>query len=48
MPWETITANRKDIDEEIDTFAGTVTSIDDFSISGHGANSVTALLQYSP
>lgn len=47
MPWETITAERKEIDEEIATFESGVSSIDDFSITGHGSNTVTALLQYT-
>jgi hypothetical protein len=47
MPWTTITAPREDIDEEIATFEGTVTSIDNWDVAGHGHNRVTAVIEYS-
>lgn len=47
MAWTTITAQRDDLDEEIATFASGVTSIDAFSVAGHGHNQVTALVQYT-
>lgn len=48
MAWTTITDKRDLIDEEIATFAGTVTSIDSFSVASHGGNEVTAVIEYSP
>ena len=36
-----------EIDEEVATFAGTVTSIDGFSLAAHGHNQVTALIEYT-
>lgn len=47
MPWTTITDRRELIDEEIATFEGTVTSIDSYSVAGHGGNEVTAVIQYT-
>lgn len=47
MAWTTITDKKDQIDEEIATFAGTVTSIDSFSVAGHGGNEVTAVIQYT-
>lgn len=47
MAWTTITAARDDIDEEITTFEATVTSIDAFSVTGHGHNQVTAVIEYT-
>jgi len=47
MPYESITARRDEIDSEVETFAGTVTSIDDFSLAAHGHNQVTALIEYT-
>lgn len=47
MAWTTITAPRKELDEEIATFEAGVTSIDAFSVAGHGSNTVTALIEYT-
>lgn len=47
MPWTSITAQRDDIDTEISDFASGVTSIDSFSVAGHGHNQVTAVIQYT-
>lgn len=46
MAWTTITALPADIDDEIATFEGTVTSVDGFSLASHGQN-VTALIRYT-
>ena len=47
MAWTTITARRENLDEEIATFESGVTSIDAFSVAGHGHNKVTAVIQYT-
>lgn len=47
MAWTTIQDAPETIDEEIATFAGTVTSIDAFSVAAHGQNRVTAVIQYT-
>lgn len=47
MAWTTITDTRENIDEEIASFESGVTSIDAFSVAGHGGNSVTAVIQYT-
>jgi len=47
MPWTTITENRDALDEAIADFEATVTSIDAFSVAGHGHNQVTAVIQYT-
>lgn len=47
MPWTSITSPREDIDEDIASFASGVTSIDSFSVAGHGHNRVTAVIQYT-
>lgn len=47
MAWTTITATVDQLDEEIATFEGTVTSIDGFSVASHGQQA-TALIEYSP
>jgi hypothetical protein len=46
MPWTTITATVDQLDDEVATFEGTVTSIDDFSVASRGQQ-VTALIQYT-
>lgn len=46
MSWTTITALPTEIDDEVATFEGTVTSIDAFSLASHGQQ-VTALIQYT-
>jgi len=48
MAWTTITASVDQLDDEIATFEGTVTSIDSFSVGTHGMSQATALIQYSP
>jgi hypothetical protein len=48
MAWTTITTSRKDIDDELASFEGTVTSIDGFATAGHGYNQITALIEYTP
>lgn len=47
MPFTTITDRKGRIDAEIETFAGTVTSIDSYSVAGHGGNEVTAVIRYT-
>lgn len=47
MAWTTITGTEDNLDENIATFAGTVTSIDDFSVASHGHGQVVALVQYT-
>jgi hypothetical protein len=47
MPWTTITEQRKDLDEAVASFESGVTSIDSFSVAGHGHNRVTALIEYT-
>ena len=47
MAWTTITAARDEIDAEITSFESGVSSIDAFSVAGHGQNRVTAVIQYT-
>jgi hypothetical protein len=47
MPWTTITDRKDQIDSEIADFESGVTSIDAFSVAGHGGNEVTAVIQYT-
>jgi len=47
MAWTTITGTEDNIDDEIATFAGTVTSIDAFSVASHGHGQVVAVIEYS-
>ena len=47
MAWTTIEANTADIAGKIATFEGTVTSIDDFSMTSIGTNRVVAVIEYS-
>lgn len=47
MAWTSITADRDSIDDEISTFESGVSSVDSFSVAGHGHNQVTAVIQYT-
>lgn len=47
MPWTTIQDTADSIDDEIATFEGTVSSIDDFSVTKVGSNRVVAVIQYT-
>ena len=47
MAFTTIEANPGELDEEIATFASSVTSVDAFSIASPGHNQVVALIQYT-
>jgi len=47
MPWTTIQAPAASIDDEIETFAGTVTSIGDVNITSIGSNRIIAVIEYS-
>jgi len=49
MAYTTITGKEDTLDEEIATFAGTVTSIDAIhGLASHGHGQVVALVEYSP
>lgn len=47
MAWTTVQGSSEDIDDNIATFAGTVTSIDSFSVTSIGKNRVVAVIEYS-
>lgn len=47
MPYTTIQDKADQIDEAVETFAGTVTSVDAFSMTTIGSNRVVALIEYT-
>lgn len=47
MPYTTIQGNASDVDENLADFAGTVTSVDNFSVTSIGENRIVALVEYT-